>query len=137
MSAVALQIAVYDALAADSTLSGLVSGIYDNPTQVSDPGDNSAFPFVTVGEARFAPWDTDTEKGREATVVIHTWSRAQHHIECKRVQEAIYNILHRVTLPMTGHVWIGCDLASQDAQRDPDAITVHGVQEFLIRYEEV
>ena len=113
-----------------------VKGIYDNPTQVADPSDDTAFPFITLSDGTASPWDTDTERGDDATVVVHVWSRASHSLESKQIQGAIYNVLHRGTISITGSVFVGCDYLSQTVQRDPDGITRHGVQEFRIVYEE-
>lgn len=135
--AVNLQNAIYDKLDADAALSALIVGIYDNPSQVTDPSDNDLFPFLTIGDTVLRPWDSDTETGTEATNTIHVWSRAGHFIEVKEIQQAVYNILHRGTMVISGAVFIASDYISQDAQRDQDAITIHGVQEFRIIYDEV
>lgn len=136
MSAYQLQIGVYNALNADATLGGLIQGIYDNPTQVADPSDNSAFPFVTLSDFTSVPWDTDTEKGFDADVTIHVWSRAHHSLEAKQIQDAIYDVLHRGTISITNHAFIACDYITQTVERDPDGVTRHGIQEFRIVYEE-
>lgn len=134
---VALQNGVYDALNADATLGALIAGIYDNPLQVADSADASEYPYITVGSANHREWDTDTETGIVANLFIHTWSRARHHIECKEIQDRVYNVLHRGTISISGFSLVGIDQVQQDAQRDPDGITIHGVQEFRIIYEEI
>lgn len=136
MSAYQLQLGIFTALDNDATLTSLVQGIYDNPTQVADPGDDSSFPFITLSDGSSSPWDTDTERGDDATAIIHVWSRASHSLEVKQIQDAIYNVLHRGTIVISGSVFIGSDYISQTVERDPDGITRHGVQEFRIVYEE-
>jgi len=137
MSTYQLQIAVAAALNADAPLMALVNGVYDNPLQVANPVSDSAFPFVTLSDGSSTPWDTDTELGRESAVIIHTWSRARHALEAKQIQDAIYNAVHRGTIPIVGSQFIGCDEVQRTVERDPDGITRHGVQEFKIIYEEV
>jgi hypothetical protein len=118
------------------TLEERVGGrVYDNPLQVPDPESDSGFPYLTIGEAYMVPWDTDTEKGVEARFMIHVWSRAQHHLECKAIQDAVSEIFHRDTIAIGG--FVGCDLLQQSALRDPDGVTIHGVQEFRILFDEV
>lgn len=129
MSAYAIQVAVYDALAAAPL--GVV-GIYDNPTQVADPSDNAAFPFVTVGDATLSDWSDDVYSGFEASIIIHTWSRASHRLETKQVQGAIYAALNRAPLVIGGQPVITCDFVSSDDFRDPDGITIHGVSRFRL-----
>lgn len=138
MSARELQIAVYNALSADAPLVALVQGIYDNVTQVSDPGDNSAFPFLTIGDGLQREWDTNTELGHEAEFRIHVWSRAHHSLEAKQIADAVISVLHHGTLTISGASFIGCDYVTQNMDvRDPDGVTRHGVIEFRIVYDEV
>lgn len=111
-------------------------GIYDNPTQVSDPGDNSKFPYITISDDDLQPWDSDTEIGTEATVRVHVWSRAQNSLEAKKLQDAIYNVLHRGNLTITGYDFIACDMVLQTIERDPDGITRHGIQDFRVIYDQ-
>lgn len=136
MAAYELQLAVFNALNGDATIDGLVEGIYDNPTQVADPSDNSAFPFITLSDMTSTPWDTDTERGTDAVVTVHVWSRAEHALEVKQIQDAIENVLHRGTLSITNQVFIGSDYINQQIERDPDGITRHGIQDFRIVFEE-
>jgi hypothetical protein len=118
------------------TLEERIGGrIHDNPLQVPDPENGSAFPCITIGESYMVPWDTDTEKGVEARLMIHVWSRASHHLECKAIQDAVSEIFHRDTIAIGG--FVGCDLLQQSALRDPDGVTIHGVQEFRIIFDEV
>jgi hypothetical protein len=132
----ALQVAVYNALNADAVLGALITGIHDNPQQVANPDSNSAFPYVTISTGSVAPWDDDHDKGGDATVEVHTWSRERHSLEAKQVMDAIYNILHRGTLTISGWRFVGCDLiSSENPQYDPDGITRHGVQSFRVIFE--
>ena len=134
----ALQIAIFNALNADSALSALVVGIYDNQDQVSNPDDDSAFPVLTISTGTILPWDDDTKLGGQYDVEIHTWSRARNALESKQIMDAVYNVLHRGTLTITGWRYVQSDLVSQiNPQRDPDGITRHGVQTFRITYEEL
>jgi hypothetical protein len=137
MSAYQLQIAIYDTLTADAPLMALVQGVYDNQLQVSDPGDNSAFPFITIGDMSASPWDTDTDTGTDARFKVHIWSRASHSLECKQIADAVISVLHRGIISITGNAFIGCDYLTQTQEaRDPDGVTRHLVLEFRIVYEE-
>ena len=136
MSAYQLQFGIYTALDDDATLSALIVGIYDNPAQAGDPDDDTLFPYVTISDGTSQPWDTDTDRGDEAIAQIHVWSRASNALEAKQIQDAIYSVLHRGTIVISGSVFIGSDYITQTVQRDPDGITRHGVQEFRIIYEE-
>jgi len=128
VSAVDLQNAIYDAVSA--AVAPLP--VYDNPTQVADPDNNDAFPFVTVGDATLSEWGDDCKAGFDAQVIIHTWSRAHHTLETKAVQGDIYTGLHRVDLMVGGTPVVLCEEQSRDALRDPDGVTVHGVSRYRV-----
>lgn len=130
-----LQVGLYNALVANTPLMALITGVYDNPVQAADSGAAAAFPYVTIGDDDITPWDTDTETGSQASVNIHTWSRARNLLETKLIQQAIYNVLHRSTFAITGYTVVMIDLQSQGATRDPDGITIHGVQTLNIIFE--
>lgn len=132
-----LQLSLYDALANDSAISAAVVGVYDNPTQVQDPSDNTEFPFITMSDILITPWDDDTDKGWEATATLHVWSRASHALEAKEIQGLIYERLHRKTLSISGYDFVGMDEEDQDVQRDEDGITRHGIQNYRITFLEV
>lgn len=135
MSGYLLQVAIFDKLKNSVQLGALIKGIYDNPRQIKKPESNDEFPFITIGNDTVRPWDTDTELGTDADVTIHVWSRANHRLECKQIQDAIYNALHRQEISITGRNFVGCDMVNQDAQRDEDGLTIHGIQTFKLIFE--
>lgn len=136
MAVIDFQEKLYDFLIADSALMALVVGIYDNPESALDSASATPFPFVTIGSDSIKPWDTSTEEGLEIESTIHVWSRASHHLECKKIQAEIKRILHRNKFNLTDFYCVGCDLTLQGAQRDPDGITIHGVQTFKLIFRE-
>lgn len=125
-----LQKAIYNRLVAVS-ISG-VKGIYDNPTQVADPGNNALFPIITISDATASEWDDDTYTGFDTQAVIHVWSRAHHTLEAKSIQKAIYNAMHRHELSITGSALITCEHQSSNTVRDPDGVTIHGISQYRI-----
>jgi len=125
-----LQNAIYNRLVAVA-IPG-VKGIYDNPTQVTDPGNNALFPFITISEATASEWDDDTYTGFDTQAVIHVWSRAHHTLEAKSIQKAIYNALHRYELSITGSTLITCEHQTSSTVRDPDGVTIHGISQYRI-----
>jgi hypothetical protein len=136
MSAVALQNGLYQKLENDAELMAMIVGIYDNPTQVPDPDDNSQFPFITISDAVLTPWDDDHDEGTDATFTVHVWSRASHALEAKAIQDRVKRILHRQKLPILGNLTVGMDYVRSDVQRDADGFTRHGVQDFRIIFVE-
>lgn len=138
----ALQTAIYDRLRTDAMLTAKLAtysghpAVFDEVPQVDDPSDNSLFPYVVIGDDTASPFDTDTEVGTAATVTIHVWSRSCDFAQTKDIQQAIYNRLHRQDFTISGYALVGCDLEFEEAVRDADEVTRHGVQRFRIVFEE-
>ncbi len=123
----AVQAAVNIALKADSTLQTFIG----SPARVFDrtPQD-SAFPYVVIGEATAAAFDTKTEDGMEQTLTIHSWSRHDGKKEVKQIMGAIVDALDDVALTVTGHDLVYLRFEFSDVSMDPDGQTQHGVQRF-------
>lgn len=125
----AVQGAVIEALKADAALTAMVTGIYDNVPQGTE------FPYVTIGEDSHAEWDTNTTLGSDASIVVHTWSRDRGRAETKRIQGAIYDVLHRANLTRAGFRFDSCDFVTSQSFLDSDGLTRHGVSTFRILLE--
>lgn len=142
----AIQISIYSKLSASAELDALLArrvdfpslpAIYDDVTQPSDTAAESDFPYVVIGDDSVADWSTDTASGAEANVIIHIWSRFDGKGETKRIQAAIYNALHRQTLTVPDHEFIGCDFDTESVVLDPDMHTYHGTSEYRVIIDEV
>lgn len=136
MNSAALQDAIYTQLNGDSAITSVVKGIYDNHRQVSDPSNNDLFPLITIGDDDLNTFDTDTELGTDAVVTVHTWTRDEHFYGCKLIQDMIYQSLHRATITISDSILIDCFAELQTVARDPDGVTIHGVQQFRVLYQE-
>lgn len=136
MNSAALQDAIYNQLSGDSAITNAVVGIYDNPQQVTDPDNNALFPIITIGDDQLNAFDTDTELGTDAIVTVHTWTRASNFYSCKLIQDMIYQTLHRATIAVNDSILIDCMAELQTVARDPDGVTIHGVQQFKVLYQE-
>ncbi len=121
-----LQQAVYAALRADSTLQALTGAtparVFDHVPQDSD------FPYVVIGEATTADWDTKTEDGMNQTLMIHSWSRHRGLKEVKLMMAAVVDALDRQALSTTGHTLVQLRFEFSDTFLDQDGLTRHGVQ---------
>jgi hypothetical protein len=129
MRLVETQRAIYQALTADPTLMGMITGVHDHVDQ------GSAYPYVVIGEDSANEWDTDTEQGAESLLTIHSWSREKGRMQTKEIQEAIYEILHRKELTINNAVFYSLFWEFSDSFVDPDGETRHGVMRFRLRYD--
>ena len=91
-----LQKTIFDALDGDSTLQSLVTDVFDFVPE------NTAFPYVKVGEETAVDNGTKTLQGNEHTLVIHTFSRYRGSKETKEIMSRIYALLHESSLTGSG-----------------------------------
>lgn len=139
-----IQKAIYLALKNNAALDALLArhhefggpGIYGYFPQSADSGDNSLYPFITLGEDNIRDWSTDTASGGEDTVAIHIWSRANGWGGAKNIAGAVYKVLHRAELTLDNHEFIGLDFEASEAIRDPDGETLHMVATYIMILDE-
>ncbi len=101
MSDFAIQTAIYDALTGASSVTDLCSTIRDFGPRVDDAA--GIFPYIAFGGFILAEWDTDTGTGFDGAFRIHTYSDEGGAKECRLIQAAIYGVLHRAALTVTGY----------------------------------
>lgn len=114
-----LQAALFTVLSGAS----IGAGVYDTAPQ------NANFPYITIGRIVLSELDTQTKIGHAAQVRIHTYSRTGSMKECKDIQGAIFNALHRTTLTITGHNNFSLLREDTDCLADGDG-KIHGVCEY-------
>ncbi len=119
-----LQKSIYGALTGDSALMAMITGVHDHVPQ------DTAFPYITIGEAAAIAWGASGVEGIETTMIIHVWSQERGHREVKLIMAEVYRILHDADLPVTGHhlVWLRFEFSENVA--DPDGVTYHGIGRF-------
>jgi hypothetical protein len=132
-----VQQAIYSKLSADIPLNAVVTGIFDDYPQLTDPGDPANYPFVAIGEDNHVTIDTDTELINQVSITVHTWSRYRGRAETKEIQGLIYDTLHRANLVKTGYKFITITQESSESQLDADGLTRHGIQTFNLMIEEL
>lgn len=119
------QKAIYNALTGDATLMAKVSGVYDNVLE------NTAFPYVTVGEETGIDFSSCTNKGIQYTLTLHSWSRSRGRTEIKGIMSDVFRILHQASLTLTnGFTCVLIMLDYEEITQDPDGVTYHGIQRF-------
>jgi hypothetical protein len=131
-----LQKAVFAALTGDADVASAVTGVFDHVPQPVDAGDDSQFPYITIGQGTVREFDTDDVLGFDATVEVHVWSRQRGRREVKEIQGLVYDVLHRGDLTIDGYHFVSCDHEFSDSFLDPDGLTRHGVQQFRVLYED-
>ncbi len=124
-AALALQKAVYAALAADDGVGALIGDrIYDGAPR------NAVFPYLTIGQTTQTDWSTGTEDGTEHRLTLDVWSRQGGKSECHAIADTIRVALHDAALALDGHALVNLRFETADIARDPDGITFHGRLRF-------
>lgn len=106
----ALTQAIYDVLASDPQLAGLLArykglpGVY---TSFPVPGDADVPYIVSAGDVADLPWDTKTCRGREITRDVSAFALADGNpITVEHIAERVRSLLHRKVLPIQGYNWL-------------------------------
>ena len=88
----ALQESIYSTLNGDSTLTGLVTGIFDSVP------DDSTLPVVIVGSQSTSDNGSKTLDGRDYIFNVDVYSDYRGMKEIKNIQKEIYRLLHESPL---------------------------------------
>lgn len=116
--------AIYGRLTGDATLMGIVEGVYDDVPQ------DTAYPYVVVGEETTINAGTKTKDGVEYTLTIHVWSRYRGLKQAKQIMERIYELLHNYDLTVSGASLVNLRQEFSATFVDADGLTRHGVIRF-------
>lgn len=119
-----LQESIYTALNVSAITSTLACGVYDEVVE------GNSYPFITLGEETALDYSTNNLVGAETTINIHIWSQYKGSKETKNIMDKIHDLLHDVSLSVSGVNLINLRFEYSDIMRDPDGITRHGVMRF-------
>lgn len=124
----ALQTAIFSLLSGDSTLDGLIGNnrIYDEVPQ------NSAYPYVVIGEETTIDNGTKDRDGQEFTLTIHIWSRYRGGKQTKEIAERLYTLLHNTDISVSGASFANSRNEFFTILLDDDGLTRHGVMRFRV-----
>lgn len=125
----ALQQGIYQALANDPELTGLLGGahIFDDAPQ------NASFPYLTFGQTIERDWSTGSEDGAEHTVTLHVWSRAGGRKETQTIIDRVRAALNGSPISVDDHHLVNLRHEYSEARHDENAETYHGI----VRYRAV
>ncbi|CAB4176547.1 Tail completion protein [uncultured Caudovirales phage] len=123
----ATQVAIKTALLADATFTASVgTRVYDRV-----PPD-AVMPYVTIGESTAVPFDVKDKTGMDQTLTLHVWSGYQGRKQVKDIGAAIYGVLNRGTLSISGHTFVDCLFEFGDSFEDADGLARHGVYRYRV-----
>lgn len=119
-----LQKAIFSTLDGDSTLDGLVNGVYDDVPQ------SATAPYVVIGEDTAINNGSVTLDGLEHTLTLHVWSEYRGRKEVKEIMSRIYDLLHNADITVTGASLVNLRQEFETTLVETDGITRHGIMRF-------
>lgn len=121
-----LQQAIYTTVTNDAALNALIGPprLYDHVPQ------NTAYPYLTLGQSTVRDWSTGTEVGDEHSLTLHVWSRASGRKEANDIMAALKDALHDRALTLSGYRLVNMRHELSEARREPDGDTYHGLIRF-------
>lgn len=125
----ALQAALFARLKNDATLTGLIGGrVYDEVPE------GTTSDYVTLGDHLSTPDNDLTSFGRETTVTVHVWTRADGMKRGQTIANRINELLdhQESSLSVAGHDVVAIRQDFDQALRDPDQAWRHHVLRFRI-----
>ena len=120
----AIQEALYSRLNGDSTLGGLVTGVYDAVP------DDTTLPVVVIGVGSSVDDGSKTLDAREYTINVDVWSDYSGLKQTKNIIKQVYSLLHEYALSVSGAALVDlrCEFTSELIENN--GITRHGVMRF-------
>lgn len=116
---------IYDILAGDATLTGLLSTYEGSPaifTTDPTPGDADLPFIVTAGEITQTPFDAKDCLGRDAIRDVRCYDNSDgSSITIEAIAERVRLLLHRQPLTITGYNWILSDCTGPIVADETDA----------------
>lgn len=125
----AVQAGVYARLAGDATLTDtLGAGVFDHVPE------DTAHPFVTVGDALSTPDNVHGAYGREITQTVHVWTRARGNTPGRTIANRVVELLdHQAgALTVDGHDVVSIRHEFDQNLADPNIEIRHIVLRFRI-----
>ena len=125
--------AVIAALKAYYPLTALLTTYAATPAVFTHvPQDLKTYPYVVLFETGLDGDDNDCNLGFEGVFNIHSWSDQRDMYVIGSIQKAVYDVLHHADLAMNGYTLVELHQEFSTILRDPDGITLHGVQRYRI-----
>ncbi|MFQ5535172.1 MAG: DUF3168 domain-containing protein [Sphingomonadales bacterium] len=119
-----LQKAIFDALNTNVPLAAKVTGVFDMvPT-------GTAFPYVTMGDAKAKDWSSKTFNGQEHNFSIDVWSQDAGRMDTKEIMALVYGAIHDQPLVVSNNELVNLRHTDSEDKIEDDGITHHGILRF-------
>ncbi len=126
-----LQKSVYNTLNNDSTLTAMVSGIFDYVKE------DTAFPYIVLGDVKSSDLSTKTTNGTQIDLTIEAYCRDRGSKTCLEIMSRINELLHNANLTLVNHNLIYIRFDSSEVVQQQDGLTYRGTALFRAITEEI
>lgn len=96
------------------------------------PQSMNEHPYVVLYDFDLSPDDTMITNYFDGTFSIHSWSDQPDLAIIGDIQKSVYDALHKKDLIMSNYYTTDMHQEFETILRDPDGITIHGVQRFRL-----
>ena len=103
-----------------------ITGVFD------DVPENTAYPYVVIGEETATNIDTKDKDAHEHTLTIHVWSQYRGRKEIKNIMSSVYTLLHNASITVSGASLVNIRHEFENTLTEADGITRHGVMRFRV-----
>lgn len=111
-----VQVAIYQRLTSDSALMSDVNGVFDQVPR------DTAFPYISIGEATVSPRGAHDRFGARSTITLHGWSTYHGKREVATIADHLLRILDHQPLGIDGFhaVYVHHQQTVTQTERDSD-----------------
>lgn len=125
--------AILTQLSADTALANQLTTYDGEPAVLFHvPQELNTYPYVVLYDLELLTNDTMASEYFEGTFNIHSWSDQPDLAIIGDIQKAVYDVLHKQSLTMDDYLTTEMHQEFSTILRDPDGITIHGVQRFRL-----
>jgi hypothetical protein len=131
-SQVAVQTAIFTALSSASYFTTNSITVYDMVPK------GTAVPYITIGDMTVVDDSTVGIGGQVITLNVHSWDQNLSSLRLKQTMAAVIATLQDENFSLgAGFALINLRFVNSQTFKDPDGLTLHGVQKFRIVVQNV
>ena len=109
-----VQVAVYDALNNDATLSAKINGIWTTPPV------NNPYPYITIGQMNVNKDNVHGNNGFNFSLTLRIYDKNNGYINLQSIESDINRIINRSVLTLSSGVMTGCMFDNSFSSQEDD-----------------
>jgi len=118
-----VQQSLYALLNGDSTLSGIVSGVYDNPPEQQE------YPYIVIDTLTSRDWSTRSTLGFNTTIPLTVYSQSGTQ-QVLDILDRIYELVVEGNITLLDHQLVAMHFEMHDVRTEEDGVTHSGEIRF-------